>query len=73
MNISNRRRRSRSRSNQRSRTRSESPSRPSSAPPLPHNEDGNMGNPAGGGNNTATSSVQPSSYDDVAINNHRVM
>src|SRR5581483_10549408 len=45
------------RGNQRSRTRSESPSRPSLAPHLPRNEDGDTGNPVEEGNNTATSSV----------------
>lgn len=50
-------RRSQSRSNQRSRIRSESPSRPSLAPPLPRNEDGDTGNPVEEGNNTETSSV----------------
>jgi len=47
-------RRSQSQSNQRGRTRLESPSR---------NEDGNTGNPAGGGGNMTTSSVQPLSYE----------
>ncbi|CAB4471058.1 hypothetical protein GLOIN_2v1772519 [Rhizophagus irregularis DAOM 181602=DAOM 197198] len=42
----------------------ESPSRLSPAPPLPCNEDGDAGNPAGEGNNTTTSSVQPPFYDD---------
>ena len=56
-------RRSRSRSNQRNRTRSESPSRPSPAPPLPRNEDGDTENPENDGTNTATSSIQPPSYE----------
>jgi len=46
--------RSQSQSNQRGCTRSESPSR---------NEDGNTGNPAGGGDNMTTSSVQLPSYE----------
>ena len=56
-------RRSRSRSNQRSRIRSESPSRPSLAPPLPRNEDGDTGNPGNVGANTTTSSIKPPSYE----------
>ena len=48
------RRSRRSRSNQRGRTHSELPSR---------NEDGNTGDPAGGGDNMTTSSIQPPSYE----------
>jgi len=55
-------RRSQSRSNQRGRTHSESPSR---------NEDGDTGNPVEEGNNTATSSVQPPSYNELATNNQQ--
>ena len=61
-------RRSRSRSNQRNRTRSESPSRPSPAPPLPRNEDGDTENPGNDGANTATSSIQPPSYEASTTN-----
>ena len=61
----------RSRSNQRSRTRSESLSHLSLAPHLPCNEDGDTGNPVEEGNNTATSSVQPPSYNELATNNQQ--
>jgi len=56
---SSRRSQSRSQNNQRSRTRSESPSR---------NEYSNTGNPARGGDNTTTSSVQPPSYEASTAN-----
>ncbi|CAB4439385.1 unnamed protein product [Rhizophagus irregularis] len=45
-----------------------SPSRPSPVSPLPRNEDCDTGNPAGGGNNTAMSSVQSPSYDYATDN-----
>ena len=59
------------RGNQRSRTRSESLSHLSLAPHLPCNEDGDTGNPVEEGNNTATSSVQPPSYNELATNNQQ--